>query len=302
MSERNALHSIESVPLADGRQISFSSTGAAHGFPVLYMHGSVGSPLRRTPEMDAAIAAHDLRYLMVDRPGFRGSDPLPGRSVGALAADIEELADALGFGRFAVVGVSAGAPYALACAHRLGDRLSATLVVSPVTGPLHRSPGAQLRFRAPLAVLRGAPWLVRAIGIGIRGFVRRWPQTTARLMSLGASSADRGLLARPEDRDAAAARFLEALRGGARPMIEDYRVCCEPWGFEPAEVTTPVEVWHGARDKLVPLAEVRRLTEELPLGRLVLVLDGGHFLYKTRIAEILAAARNPGEEGVNTAA
>jgi pimeloyl-ACP methyl ester carboxylesterase len=66
--------------------------------------------------LDAAVASLGIQYLVVDRPGFGGSDPHPGRTVTDFADDVEQLADALGLDRFAVVGVSAGAPYAPACA------------------------------------------------------------------------------------------------------------------------------------------------------------------------------------------
>ena len=39
------------------------------------------------------------------------------------AADIEAIADQLGFDRFAVVGASGGAPHALACGALLGERI-----------------------------------------------------------------------------------------------------------------------------------------------------------------------------------
>jgi pimeloyl-ACP methyl ester carboxylesterase len=69
--------------------------------------------------LDAAVASLGIQYLVVDRPGFGGSDPHPGRTVTDFADDVEQLADALG--RFAVVGVSVGAPYALACARATPD-------------------------------------------------------------------------------------------------------------------------------------------------------------------------------------
>src|SRR5204862_7504517 len=51
------------------------------------------------------------------------SDPRLGRSVADAAADIEAIADELGFERFAVAGGSGGAPHALACGALLGDRV-----------------------------------------------------------------------------------------------------------------------------------------------------------------------------------
>jgi pimeloyl-ACP methyl ester carboxylesterase len=70
-------------------------------------------------------------------------------------------------------------------------------------------------------------------------------------------------------------------------MIEDYLVCCRPWGFDPAEVATPVALWHARHDRLVPLGHARRLAEQLPASELSLEPRGGHFFFKRRVMEIL---------------
>ena len=72
-------------------------------------------------------------------------------------------------------------------------------------------------------------------------------------------------------------------------MVEDYLVCCRPWGFEPAEVTGPVHVWHGMEDKLVPVITALRLASELGNAEVSLDLEQGHFFYKRRITEILGS-------------
>jgi pimeloyl-ACP methyl ester carboxylesterase len=58
-----------------------------------------------------------------------------------LADDVQALADRLGLERFAVVGFSAGGGYALACAARLPDRISA-VGLACCEGPYDEVPGA----------------------------------------------------------------------------------------------------------------------------------------------------------------
>ena len=58
------------IELADGRSLSYSAVGPGDGFPVLYQHGAIGSPLRRSPELERVMNGSRIRYLMVDRPGF----------------------------------------------------------------------------------------------------------------------------------------------------------------------------------------------------------------------------------------
>src|SRR5262245_49370372 len=115
----------DAVDLSDGRRLTFSAIGPPDGVPILYLHGAIGSPPHGGPSLESEIARSKIRYLMVDRPGYGGSDMKPGRRVADFARDIEELADELGLGRLSIVGVSAGAPYALACAWALQDRVAA---------------------------------------------------------------------------------------------------------------------------------------------------------------------------------
>ena len=106
-----------SLQLADGRRLTYSVTGPADGVPVVYCHGAIGTPLGRSVNLETITSELGLRHVAVSRPGIGGSDAARGRRVVDLAADVDELADALGIDRFAVVGVSAGGPYALALAH-----------------------------------------------------------------------------------------------------------------------------------------------------------------------------------------
>ena len=78
-----------------------------------------------------------MRLIAPDRPGFGESSFKPGRTIGAWADDVVQLADRLGLDRFALLGVSGGGPYALACAARMPDRVSRVALVGGL-GPLSR--------------------------------------------------------------------------------------------------------------------------------------------------------------------
>jgi pimeloyl-ACP methyl ester carboxylesterase len=240
------------VRLRVGRSVTFVAAGPEDGFPVVYCHGAIGSPRWRTPGLDAAIERLQIRYLVVNRPGFGGSDPEPGRTVADHADDVGELMTVLGYPRFSVVGVSAGAPYALACGWALADRLVELAAVSPL-GPPH-GPGASpsLRYSVPL-VPYGSPWI-------------------------GAALADLSLRALGLQRQTC-----------ARAMIDDYLVCRRPWGFLPADLHIPVTLWHGRGDRLVPLAHTLALAGAIPGSVTRVDPGGGHFFYSRRLPEILGA-------------
>lgn len=278
------------VRLRDGRVLGYSTTGPPRGRPVIYMHGAIGSPVRRSPELERAIESLGLRYVVVDRPGFGASDPDPGRTVASFAADIEQLADALELDRFAVLGVSAGAPYALACAWHMPERVAAAASVSSVPPglPPHRAAGMSLACRVPLIGLAAAPALTTRLGDAVLRTLRRHPGLLARALVTGAPRADRALLDDPAARETAVRSFFAAARQGVAPMVEDYVACCRPWGFEPAEVGGLVQLWHGERDRLVPVRHVRRLAERLPRRALRVLPGQGHFFMRAHLDDIVA--------------
>ena len=237
------------VRLPDGRSIRFTSAGPADGFPVVYLHGAIGSPRWRTPGLDELIDRLSIRYLVINRPGFGGSDPSPGRSVVDFASDLGQVMSALGYRRFSVVGVSAGGPYALACGGVLAERIAALAAVSPLGPVSGRRPCHDVRYRLPLVPF-GPPHGPAVAHVCLRA-ARMHRQTPA------------------------------------RAMVEDYRVCRRHWGFEPTDVRVPVTLWHGRADRLVPLSQTLELAAAIPNSTALIDRDGGHFFYSRRLADIV---------------
>jgi pimeloyl-ACP methyl ester carboxylesterase len=111
-----------------------------------------------------------IRLVCVERPGVGDSTNHRYQAFREWARDIAVVADELGHEKFAVVGLSGGGPYALACAHELKDRVTVVGLlgsVCPVAGP-DAAPGASLvglaaRFQGILDPLRSVlgtvPWL-----------------------------------------------------------------------------------------------------------------------------------------------
>ena len=64
-----------------------------------------------------------------DRPGFGRSSFVPGRRLADWPRDLVALADHLALARLHVIGVSGGAPYAMASGQQLGDRISRLALV-----------------------------------------------------------------------------------------------------------------------------------------------------------------------------
>lgn len=279
-----------SLRLADGRRLSYSLTGPADGIPVLYCHGAIGTPLRGSVDLETIASELGIRHIAVSRPGIGTSDPAPGRTVASFADDVRELADALSLERFAVAGVSAGGPYALAIARRLSERVHRVAVcssLSPLCAP-HRAPGIDRRIRVPLAVVARAPRICAALGDAALPVVRHHPGLLTRVIAAHAARCERDRLHRPEEQAAASTSFLDAASGGVRGMVDDYIVSCADWGFAPAEVDSEVHLWHGVRDPLVPIEHALQLAIALPRCRVFFDPDEGHHFFRASLRRILA--------------
>ena len=184
--------------LPDGRRLGYLSVGPEDGALVVYLHGAIGTPQGASADLLAVTAALGVRYVMVGRPGFGASDPAPGRTLLGFAHDVAELADHLGHARFAVVGVSAGGPYALACAHELPARVAAAAVVSsPAPGGCPAG-GLPLPARVGLRLVRAHPRSCTAVANAFVRLACRHPRFVTHMLRAGAGPADRQLLADSE--------------------------------------------------------------------------------------------------------
>ena len=280
----------ERLVLPDGRTLAYQEVGAPDGRPVLQFHGWPGSRLLALHQADAADAL-GVRLICPDRPGVGASDDHRGRTLLDWPADVTALADHLGLDRFAVIGVSGGGPYALACAHRLAPRVHRLGLVSAM-GPTQERGASRhvaLPTRAMLGLAQRVPDLFRypvaLFGLGIL----RAPDLLFAQLRLSLSAVDRALLDRPEVNAALRAESQEAFRRGASGLARDSVIYGGPWGFDLADVTVPTVLWHGTDDRNVPVAMGHHLAASLPRCEARILPGSGHFFYYERPREILEA-------------
>lgn len=278
------------LTLPDGRRLAYAEFGDAGGRPLVYCHGFPGSRLEAS-FADTVAARAGLRLVSIDRPGMGGSDYLPGRTLLDWPVDVGAVADHLELERFDVIGVSGGAPYALACASVLSGRVRSATVVSGVgppeairTAPVLTTSGLGLR------VIGSAPWAASFACFAARVLARHALPLTFALIAAPAPAPDRRMLREAGFRSFLGASLREAFRRGVRGPARDLRLLSAPWLLEIAGIRTPVRIWHGEDDRVVPVSMGRFLARELPNCRAVMVGGEGHYsLIGGHADEILAA-------------
>src|SRR6266540_700100 len=273
------------IALPDGRWLAYTEFGDPDVRPVLLFHGTPG--YRHNPwTTDAELRSAGVRLIVPDRPGVGRSTPQPGRRLLDWPDDVQHLADALGLERFAVVGFSNGGPHAAACAYKLGPRLSHTALVAPMP-PLDQ-PGALGQLGAPgwyYPLALRAPWALRTLYAGLAALAKWDPRRAERLLVGGMSQADQQLFSRSQW----AGRFGADLAGaGSRGVADDEHVMPQPWGFEPARVHSPVHLWLGEQDRLVPPDLGLVLPCSFAVCDTTEVPGAGHVLIAEHMVEILS--------------
>ena len=280
----------QAVRLADGRLLGFAEHGDPAGRPVLHFHREVGSRLLGRA-FDADARRLGSRVLTPDRPGLGFSDFQPGRTIVDWAADVLELAGQLGLERFAVLGVSGGAPYALACAWKLPERITATVLAGTILpeAMVEHDPDTSPMQRVLSRSALWAPWTLRPVMTLLGEVSKRAPEQALRRMEEAAEGPDRAVFARPEIRTLLTQSLAETFRSGPRGAAHDLRLTTGEWGIPFQEVSTAVDLWHGDADGEITPGSARRLADALPHGAFHLVPGGGHHLSLSHPGPLLDA-------------
>ncbi|MGY1706593.1 alpha/beta fold hydrolase [Geodermatophilus sp. SYSU D00697] len=278
------------IRLRDGRTLAYAEYGDPDGRPVLGCHGSPSSRLERHVEDPADYRRWGVRFVVPDRPGFGRSDPLPGRRVVDWPGDVAALLDSLDVDRFGVLSLSGGAAYALACAAAFGDRVSAVGVLGGAPPPDVPWPWPEwVPRRLVDAAHRTSPAAALLQPVFAPVAVR--PGLIARYLQVRLSSADRRVIGRPGVRRVLDETFTEGLRNGAAAMAADRALLFRPWGFPLSAVRRPVHLWHGTRDRLVPVTLGRVLAAMLPDCTPHWAAGEGHFFVFDHAEEVYATLR-----------
>lgn len=280
--------------LDDGRRLGFATYGDPGGRPVLHFHGSPSSRLEFRPNHEAA-AERGLRVICPERPGLGLSSPHRRGTFATWAADVTALADALELDRFAVSAWSGGAPYAAACAHALGPRI---VGLSIVAGLSHR-PDLRGSRRGRLRLL-GEQVVKALLLLHFSRLARKDPSRLLRLLLTNLAPEDREVLAEPAIWSNERLNLAEAFRRGARPGLRELSLLTRPWGFRVDEITQPVHLWQGERDRSVPPDQGRDWAASLPRCRSTFLPEEGHMAFYRRSHEILDALAALLEEAVTT--
>ncbi|MBX7144907.1 MAG: alpha/beta hydrolase [Oligoflexia bacterium] len=283
------------VNLPNGRTISCSVFGdPALRKSIFYFHGYPGSRLEGGLAADSA-ASRGISVIGVDRPGFGGSSHYFGRKLLDWPADVAALADHLGVKKFSVLGCSGGAPYTLACAYYMPERINSCGIVSGL-GPIESAQDVlemNLLNRSLLLCARKYPALAYGFVSALAKVVSAYPHLLVGWLRFISPNCDRLILSRQPVQALLTKSFATGLRGKFSDIAADMSIIAQPWGFALEQIQIPVHLWHGTADHYVPLSMGQSMASRLAKCSYRFVPDAGHFMIVELIEEIITSLFAP---------
>ncbi len=274
----------QTIILKDGRKIGYAEFGNIEGTPLLYFHGHGSSRLE--PKMyDLDTIKDKVHVIAIDRPGFGLSDFSENHTLLSWPDDVVELADALDINKFSILGGSGGAPFTLACAYKIPERINSCGIVSGL-GPIKFGIEDMAKNnRMELNWAKNHPKRLKTMFKMQLKFLNRLKKKD--IESVKEKFLKRGKdLPEPdkkffEDTDKFSLYFElmeEPFRQGIIGPYHEAILFATPWEFELAEIPQSVKIfsWHGELDTSVPIRMARAVADAIPNCEFKIYTDEAH--------------------------
>lgn len=275
----------QTAQLPDGRKLGYIELGDPNGKPVFFWSGGSRMGYPHDVSIPQALG---VRLISLDRPGLGLSDFQPNRTLLDWPDDLTALADTLNIERFTVTGLSQGGPFALACAYKIPQRLTAAAVLSGLAP--FQEPGVMagmtFAYRTIPFMANGAPWLLRAMTALQSKFLNG--ERFGRMLENRFPESDKAVLRqRPDLIPMLVEDGLEVYRQGIDAIVQDIKIVCGDWGFRLRDITMPVYLWQGEDDRNVPPAMGRYIASAVRDCRATFYPNEGHLMAFTHWRDIL---------------
>jgi len=271
--------------LSDKRALSYIEYGSPDGVPIFLFHGTPGSRIFGL-ENEPLVVEENLRIITPERPGYGLSSPMKGRSIGCFSSDIEALADYLEIQQFHVAGVSGGGPYTLACASNLSCRIFSTTLIASAA-PMEMDGYFKGMFRGnKLALLMSkyAPFLLKAILKTAASYLRKKPEKVIDELRMQLCEWDVKVLDNmiiKGQYEGLVNHIREAYRQGYSAHYSDLLLVSRPWGIDYTRIKSPIFMWHGESDTLMPIHPAKKFADMLPNCKIYAIEGAGHLLLES---------------------
>lgn len=273
--------------LDDGRNICYAEYGDLNGYPIVYFHGSQSSRLEMHYDLSFALN-NNLRIITIDRPGHGFSDFNSMGTIKSFCNDVASLMKYLSFLNYSVVGMSAGAPFALGMGAFFSNEINEVAIISgfiPLTKDSKKFLTKEVRLLLDLA--KTFPFLLRIMLKLQSKQVKKSPQKALKNFLSIMSESDQKVLENSKVLSIIENMFVEAFQNGSNGIAyEISKVLVQDWAFNLNEIEVPVSLWYGEKDCNVPYQWGQLIEKEIKECNLTIYPNEGHLIIFNHAEEI----------------
>jgi len=263
------------IKLRNGNRIGYAIYGNKKNFPIFYFHGWPGS---RFELKNIPLKKKKCFIIALERPGYGISDPISKFKILDWPKIVLEVANKLKIKKFSIIGVSGGAPFALACANTIKNKRLKSIAIVCALAP-SKAKGMNKGRVGMLLNLGRKPfisWLifnflrVRLLNGNLEKSFNKWknkislPEIDLKLFTI-----DRGKRLMEN--------FKEAVKHGTKGVHRDANLYSNYWGFKLKNIKKKIFVWHGDKDLTVPIITNKYYKKKLKNKEIFIKPNEGHF-------------------------
>lgn len=263
--------------LADGRKVELLVAGTPQAKAVVFHHGTPGA----TSTWEAWLYEVENQggfAFSYSRPGYGQSDRHEGRTIIDNASDIEEILRHFGIEKIVSIGWSGGGPHCLADTTLFQ---SAAAISIAGVGPFGAS---DLDFLEGMGEENHIEFGEAVKGpVAIENWMKDNASALAQVTGDEIIEAFGGLIGDADKKalndgaaEGVAKSYRQSIEAGYFGWMDDDLAFVEPWGFDIASISKPVELWQGNDDFMVPHAHGYWLEKNIPTAKLHFVPGEGH--------------------------
>ena len=263
------------IKLRNGNNIGYAIYGNKKNFPIFYFHGWPGS---RFELKNIPLKKKKCFIIALERPGYGISDPISKFKILDWPKIVLEVANKLKIKKFSIIGVSGGAPFALACANTIKNKRLKSIAIVCALAP-NKAKGMDKGRVGMLLNFGRKPfisWLIfnflrmRLLNGNLEKSFNKWknkiplPEIDLKLFTM-----DRGRRLMEN--------FKEAVKHGITGVHRDANLYSNYWGFKLKNIKKKIFVWHGDKDLTVPIITNKYYKKKLKNKKIFIKPNEGHF-------------------------
>lgn len=271
---------LNTIRVDNQRTLTYSEYGSQNGIPILICHGLNSSRLE-AKIVHQLISDENYRIIGIDRPGMGGSSFQENRTILDFTDDILHIADRLNIDKFTLIGTSAGAAYALACAYKLPQRVVSCHIISGL-GAIEESFDLLSDLnKSFITMTKTLPWIIQPVfWLQMGRFSQNKNHSDKFLNNVIQSldEVDKTALAEPKIRTLFVESFRESYANGSRGAAYDAILTySNGWGFSLEDIKCKnIYLYNGGKDLSIPIEMGKQINRLIENSKYTIYKNDGH--------------------------